>query len=347
MTELIYYKIVRTACAVCLGCACIAYTTGACAVPIFYLSKSNTPTATPSNLDLFQAPGGSGTLYIWGHSSDVHVSGIGFDLLSSSNFLKFTSVTGPTAGTNWDLLSSPKISADGLSVTGFDAGALPPNATGFGAGTSQPDLLLGSVTYQNGGYGFSNLSMRIDDAGFAEGGFDPHGIATVTPIKFGSAAGALLPGDDTGAVGEVGSIAAGGQGVVAGTRIDNVIANSPGFVEFKSRAYPSPGAAVSWYAPQLSSYHAPGSQAGTQPQGSITPATFDPSTQLFHWSTVGAAPGEYNWSIGAFIGVEPAPASVIVNITAVPEPSASAVSVVTLLGIVAIHRRRPTSHNRV
>jgi len=91
-------------------------------------------------------------LYLWGQSTDTHIGGVSFDILSSSNALTFNSsvLTSPVAGTNWNFPGlTPTITNGGLTVGSFNGGASAP-AVGFGATTAFPDLLLGSVAYTLG-----------------------------------------------------------------------------------------------------------------------------------------------------------------------------------------------------
>jgi len=143
-------------------------------------------------------------LYLWGQSTDTHIGGVSFDILSSSNALTFNSsvLTSPVAGTNWNFPGlTPTITNGGLTVGSFNGGASAP-AVGFGATTAFPDLLLGSVAYTLGAGGTAaNLSLKVGVNEVVDFNGDyPSGGA-----RIGSAAGTSVVGS-AGGVGVAGTV---------------------------------------------------------------------------------------------------------------------------------------------
>jgi len=183
---------------VCLLAACASAVQAA---PIFYLSTSSAPSAVPTNAVIAGLPGSTGTLYLWGQSSDVHIGGFAFDITSSSNALTFNNtITSPVAGTNWNFPGPlPATSNAGQTVGTFQAAASTP-AVGFGVTTAFPDLLLGSVGYTLGASGSANLSLTVaaNEVVDYNGDYPPQGI------KLGSAIGTTAVGT-AGGTGVVGS----------------------------------------------------------------------------------------------------------------------------------------------
>jgi hypothetical protein len=147
--------------------ALVAVTSVASAAPIFYLSTSSSPssTAPTSNLQLTAgAPGTTGTLYLYAKSTDLQLSAVSLDLLSSNpNTLKFTGNPTVSNGGAWAFLDGPTVVSDG-SVTHLGGGAIA-GVSGAGIGHGSPtgdDFLIASIPYTFGaGPGPSNLSLQV------------------------------------------------------------------------------------------------------------------------------------------------------------------------------------------
>jgi hypothetical protein len=107
--------------------------------------------------------------------------------------------------------------------------------------------------------------------------------------------------------------------------IDNVIASNPGMV---MGTFLATNAADSWHDFMFQSY-APG--FGGSGSGPAVPATFDPATQKFSWTTLGSAPGTYVWQVSATNVYGTDSGSITVRIVAVPEPGT-----LSLLSLVAL-----------
>jgi hypothetical protein len=79
---------------------------------------------------------------------------------------------------------------------------------------------------------------------------------------------------------------------------------------------------------------------GTVGSGPAIPATFDPATHTFDWSTVGSQPGLYTWRvIASRLSVPPDVVYMRVRITAVPEPTTLSLGVAIAAGISFVRRR--------
>jgi hypothetical protein len=175
---------------------------------LFYVSTSDQPSATPGLLDLSNVtPGSTGMLHVW-VNSDVRLSGVSLDLMSSGNGIKFV---GPQTvngqGTAWAFLDGPQSVSDNL-VTRFGGGAVP-GSSGNGVGGDSPtgaNFLLGSVGYMAlpGPAGQSQLSLRVAGNEIVDwaGGYPQ--------LRFGNASAAPLTGDQVGQSGGVGTIDLGG-----------------------------------------------------------------------------------------------------------------------------------------
>ncbi len=196
----------RNLLALSLVFAIVACTSVAQAVPIFYLSTSNVAGA-PANLNLSGAAGSTGTLYLWGNSTDVQVGGVSLNVTSANSALKFTNpVAGPALGNNWSFVANPTLAGDGLSLTGFNAAAIPgPGAVGFGGASSAgPTLLLGSMGYILGASGESNISMFVGANEITDYAGD------YPNVRFGTANGPTGNGGVPGQGGVVGTASVGG-----------------------------------------------------------------------------------------------------------------------------------------
>jgi hypothetical protein len=104
----------------------------------------------------------------------------------------------------------------------------------------------------------------------------------------------------------------------------NIDANNPGFVErtitgtviLPSGFYSlGPG---SWTDFGFDGFVPPG---GSGSPSSAQPATFDPATSKFHWNTVGAPLGTYQWHVTASVQGYTGLGFITAQITTVPEPA--------------------------
>jgi hypothetical protein len=114
--------------------------------------------------------------------------------------------------------------------------------------------------------------------------------------------------------------------------IKNVNANVPGFVDYTFTAFadlPQTGA-LTWSNFGFNYFIPPGSSSGSS-EFVGQPASFDPTTQKFHWNTIGATLGTYAWSVSASAQGYAGYGQVLVHITSVPEPAT-----MTLLGSTII-----------
>jgi hypothetical protein len=117
--------------------------------------------------------------------------------------------------------------------------------------------------------------------------------------------------------------------------INNVIANDPGMV---MGTFMTTNGADSWHDFQFLSY-TPG--FGGSGIGPAVPATFDPSTQKFAWTTLGSAPGTYLWQVSATNLFGTDSGTIRVLITAIPEPATlSLVGLCMFTGYSLVRRRR-------
>ncbi len=118
--------------------------------------------------------------------------------------------------------------------------------------------------------------------------------------------------------------------------IDDVIANDPGMV---MAMFSAVNPADAWHDFMFQSY-TPG--FGGSGSGPAAPATFDPDTQKFSWTTIGSAPGTYVWQVSAtnFYGTDSG--SITVRIVAVPEPATRSLLSLVVIGGFGLIRRLPT-----
>jgi hypothetical protein len=172
------------------------------ATPIFYLSTSSSPEAIPSILfPTFGAPGTTGTFYLWVKSTDLQLSAVSLDLISSNpSALKFTGNPTITNGGAWAFLDGPTVVSDNM-VTHLGGGAIP-GVSGTGIGQGSPagaDFLLASIGYTFGSQFGATLSLQVaSNEIVAWDGSYP-------TIRFGSANGTSVTGDY--APGKVGVVA--------------------------------------------------------------------------------------------------------------------------------------------
>jgi hypothetical protein len=124
-------------------------------------------------------------------------------------------------------------------------------------------------------------------------------------------------------------------GVIVGNEnFPNIDANNPGFIERTITGTVilpsgfSPLGPGSWTGFGFDSFVPPG---GSGSPFTAQPATFDPATSKFHWNTVGAPLGTYQWHVTATVQGYTGLGFITAHITAVPEPQA-----LTLVGLAVI-----------
>jgi hypothetical protein len=119
-----------------LVCAVIACDQSVLGNTIFWLQTTDVP-GTPAPLQLLNAPGAAGTLYLFGLSDTERVGGFGFDIVSSNPAaLSFTAPAsnGPQNSTAWDVSNPGTVAAGSVkNIYGFTIGIV---GTGFGPGSS-------------------------------------------------------------------------------------------------------------------------------------------------------------------------------------------------------------------
>lgn len=125
--------------------------------------------------------------------------------------------------------------------------------------------------------------------------------------------------------------------IVQDVFVDNVNASNPGLVSrtLNDLNFSFPPATWSNFA--FDSYVPAVGASGTGP---ATPATFNTSSHLFSWNTVGSPLGTYKWFVTASNSYGSDQGSITVRITAVPEPaSLLLVSLATFAGCLFSSRR--------
>lgn len=134
-------------------------------------------------------------------------------------------------------------------------------------------------------------------------------------------------------------------GVIVGyENFPNIDANNPGFIErtitgtvILPSGFSSLGPG-SWTDFGFDGFVPPG---GSGSPFTAQPATFDPATSKFHWNTVGAPLGSYQWHVRATVQGYTGLGLIAAQITAVPEPMTLmlvGLAVITSLGPFRQHR---------
>jgi hypothetical protein len=308
-------------------CAVLACASVVQAAPIFYLSTSNAPGTLPGDLALSGAANSTGTLYLWGNSTDVRVGGVSLDVVSANNSLKFTNpLVGLQAGANWTFGSAPgpTLAADGLSVTRFNGSALPPGADGFGLGSATgPTLLLGSMGYMLGASGAADVSLRVGTNEITD--YD----GNYPQLRLGKADGETCNGDGVGCAGVVGTATVEGGGGIAAMANDDSFSTAMAFITRQLTATGDTPITFGGLVP-----------FSGNPQGAFTLA----ADGKFDWQPGPTPrPGTYAWDFTATNAFSPGGQGDVGRLTIelqIPEPATISLIGLAMIGLIGVARRR-------
>jgi hypothetical protein len=239
-------------------------------------------------------------------------------------------------------------------ISGGQAVANIPQIGGLGMLTSNFQAKTGAASYaisisasgQWGRYSNDDIRNPIKSPLFlAEGTYTgaPPTVDLTTPSSQGGTAvsvwtdAALTQSASATQLNSVNPLACFDCVYIADASIENVNASNPGSVSHTFGLYSltfSPP--ITWYGFDFVSYQPAPGASGTGP---AAPATFDPSTRVFNWNTIGSQPGLYKWQVeaqdnfGYFdIGY------ITVNVSAVPEPVSLISLAILLIGAILLRK---------
>ena len=313
-------------------CAVVACATVAQAVPVFYLSTSNSAAGTPGDVTLTsQTANTAGQLFLWANT-DVRLSGIDLELQETGGGIRFTGAEWLAPAGRWFINGTPTVTnslvtlLQGAAIPGVPGGGggIGPGSPGADAG---PSVLLGSVNYMTNATGTSALALKVGLQTIADwDGAAPN-------VRFGANAAPDVPGGTPGGTDGVGSIAVGGGPILTPVitpvalgevnQVTNVIANlvaSNGPITW-SGLTPTPGVG------------SPALAATLTPQGA------------FSWNPAGSARGPkgngrpYSWNATAMNSAGQT-TGVAITLSLIPEPATVSLLGLAMVGTLGLVRRR-------